>query len=205
MASFREHPHPNSPGAIANRFAPGNKVGANNGGNRHADKAKTLRAELYRLTTREQFRAAAGKLIEMAIGGDLDAMKLWWGYVLGQPTQHVELGGGEGPTIILRGAAALLVADAGSSAAPTTGVVGAPPMIDHEGPASLAPLAPATTPAGVVGAGVVDVDPRWAEATAAMLAREREGAERRARALAKRDARRAGVVRGGVGGVDRPE
>jgi hypothetical protein len=69
------------------RFAKGNLGGP---GNPFARRVAALRQALLRAVTEEDVHDLAGRLLESARGGDLAAMKLLLGYVLGRPAEVVD-------------------------------------------------------------------------------------------------------------------
>jgi hypothetical protein len=70
------------------RFAPGNKLASGNPMNR---KAQQLRNELLQTVTPEDINAVVRKLIDMARGGDLLAIREFLDRVLGKPIASVEV------------------------------------------------------------------------------------------------------------------
>jgi hypothetical protein len=70
------------------RFKPGNAGGP---GNPHAGKVQQLRAALYECTTREDMIAVWTQLKNLALGGDLAAIKEFLDRTVGKATIPVEL------------------------------------------------------------------------------------------------------------------
>lgn len=64
------------------RFGPGNKFGH---GNPHARRQAALRAVLSDAVDEQRLRKVAAKLADLAEGGDLEAIKLLFAYLLGKP------------------------------------------------------------------------------------------------------------------------
>lgn len=75
---------PTSNGRERGRFARGNPGGA--GGNMMARKAASLRAALYGAISRDDIRAIAIKLVEMARAGDAAACREVLSRTIGSPT-----------------------------------------------------------------------------------------------------------------------
>jgi hypothetical protein len=65
------------------RFAKGNRLGR---GNPLAGRAAKIRAELFRMSTREDVRAICQKLIDGAKQGDLAYIREWFDRTVGKPT-----------------------------------------------------------------------------------------------------------------------
>jgi hypothetical protein len=69
-------------------FAPGNRIGKGNLGNK---RMAELRRALLDSATPDRVKAVAEALYEMAVGGDVSAAKVWLEFTVGKPVQAVEL------------------------------------------------------------------------------------------------------------------
>jgi hypothetical protein len=87
----KQHPLETSPRDKPWRFRKGNKFGRGNALAGHVEK---LRARLLKTLTTEDFDAITAKLIEMAKGGDLAAIRAIFDRLFGKPkqeaTKHVD-------------------------------------------------------------------------------------------------------------------
>ena len=81
-----QHPSPTDPDGRdgKGRFAAGNKLAR---GNPHARKVAALRSALLNAVTEDDMRAIISKLIEMAKGGDVHAIKELLTRTLGKPQE----------------------------------------------------------------------------------------------------------------------
>src|SRR5262249_13404362 len=77
----------------AGKFAVGNRLGR---GNPIARRMFALRRVLLQSVTREDIEAAGQKLAELAVGGDVQALRLLFEYPVGRPVQRVEWAGPDG-------------------------------------------------------------------------------------------------------------
>jgi hypothetical protein len=75
-------PQPNKDRDANGRFAPGNPGGP---GNPFGRKVAAFRTALLKRVTQEKFDRAVDTLADMAIGGNLQALKLLFTYVIGKP------------------------------------------------------------------------------------------------------------------------
>jgi hypothetical protein len=87
VASTGPAPPPHSARDAGGRFAPENVGGP---GNPFARRVAALRQSLLRAVTEEDVQDVAGRLLELARVGDVAAMKLLLGYVLGRPAEVVD-------------------------------------------------------------------------------------------------------------------
>jgi hypothetical protein len=79
-----------SPGG---RFARGNAFAQ---GNPNARRMHALRHALLAAVRPEDVQAVGAKLLELARAGDIQAAKVWLEFVVGKPSQAIELSGPEG-------------------------------------------------------------------------------------------------------------
>ena len=81
-----QHPSPTDPDGRdgKGRFAAGNKLAK---GNPHAKRVAALRSALLNAVTEEDMRQIVGKLIELAKGGDVHAIKELFNRTLGRPQE----------------------------------------------------------------------------------------------------------------------
>jgi len=75
---------------MTGRFGPGNKAG-HSGPTRR--RMQELRTELMNCASPEAVKEVFHKLYTLAMGGDVQAAKLWLEHLVGKPTQAVELSG----------------------------------------------------------------------------------------------------------------
>jgi hypothetical protein len=80
-------------------FAPGNKASR---GDPHRAHTAMLRAAFHKANTPEDMAEAAKVCKSLALSGDMAAMKLWLEYLLGKPSQAVEVTGEAGEPLIIR-------------------------------------------------------------------------------------------------------
>lgn len=83
---------------MTGRFAPGWKGGPGSGLSR---RQYELRKELVEAQTPEYVRAVGKKLLKLALDGDVQAARVWLEYVVGKPTQAVEISGPDGAALDL--------------------------------------------------------------------------------------------------------
>jgi hypothetical protein len=81
---------------IDGRFAPGNRVSVNNPGN---TRMRSLRRALLECGTEEKVREVEAKLHELAVGGDVAAIRTWLEYLTGKPVQALEVTGPDGTAL----------------------------------------------------------------------------------------------------------
>jgi hypothetical protein len=81
-------PQPNTGHDARGRFLPGNPGGP---GNPFGRKVAAFRTAMIKRVTQEKFDQAVDTLAEMAIGGNLQALKLLFSYVVGKPEQAADL------------------------------------------------------------------------------------------------------------------
>ena len=88
----------NGKDANTGRFAPGNKLSP---GNPNARRMHELRKSVLEAGTEEDIQAVIRKMAEMGKGGDVMAARCYLEYVVGKPTQAIELSNADGSAIEL--------------------------------------------------------------------------------------------------------
>ena len=89
----RTEPNGRSPGG---RFALGNAFAR---GNPNARRMHELRQALLAAVRPEDVQAVGARLLELARAGDIQAAKVWLEFVIGKPSQAIELSGVDGTTL----------------------------------------------------------------------------------------------------------
>src|SRR4051812_15534595 len=79
------------------QFAPGNRFAS---GNPNHKRMYDLRARLLDAVDEEAMARIGKKLVELAESGDLEAVKILFGYVIGRPAPAVEVTGEDGGPLV---------------------------------------------------------------------------------------------------------
>ena len=87
-------------------FKPGNQAAK---GNQGRAKMQELRNALLETGTAERILEVEAAVREMAVGGDIQAAKLWWSYMVGLPVQAVEVSSPDGSIIDLTAVVAVVM------------------------------------------------------------------------------------------------